>query len=314
MFIGMRSMSGMKFGQVLALAAAFFITASAPAAAAPHADGELHSVSMSIAAPASNPEVIANFRELDEPADVVPAFLLDWSAVPGVYESDLSRRSGNSLYLESRRQIAESELLEAKRRDASRLWESLEAFIDLLLDKNRMSRFELASQMGDALLRIDEATWNALRVGGQAYELAASIQKLRTWLLNEWQVSSDADPGVKALLDAEARIPTVETNSSAIRFLALIQAADADEAEAPIRTHEFGVALMSEEPETIRRVYEALRGDLKRKLELQLTVLLEEIDREQIELDQRDQKITEIIDLLGLEAAAPIPRDRASSR
>ena len=71
---------------------------------------------------------------------------------------------------------------------------------------------------------------------------------------------------------------------------------------------------MSEEPETIRRVYEALRGDLKRKLELQLTVLLEEIDREQIEFDQRDQKITEIIDLLGLEAAAPIPRDRASSR
>ena len=70
---------------------------------------------------------------------------------------------------------------------------------------------------------------------------------------------------------------------------------------------------MSEEPVTIRRVYKALRGELKQKLKLQLTVLLGEIAREEIEFEQSDQKIAEVIDLLGLEPAVSAPRDRASS-
>ena len=266
-----------------------------------------------ISAEASASELTTDFEPLEASANAVPEVLLDWSEIPGVFESDLFRRSGNALYLESRRRIGEVELLAAKRRDAERLWRSLESFIDLLSDKNRMSKFELASQMGNALLRIDEATWSALRVGAQAYELAASIQATRSRLLDAWQVSSDADPGVKALLDAEARIPTVETGSSAIRFLALIQAGDSDPTQAPIQSHEFGVALMSEEPATIRTVYQALRGELKEKLALQLAALLDDIERDQIEFEQSDLKIAEVVDLLGLEPVGNNPLDQASS-
>ena len=266
-----------------------------------------------ISAEASASELTTDFEPLEASANAVPEVLLDWSEIPGVFESDLFRRSGNALYLESRRRIGEVELLAAKRRDAERLWRSLESFIGLLSDKNRMSKFELASQMGNALLRIDEATWSALRVGAQAYELAASIQATRSRLLDAWQVSSDADPGVKALLDAEARIPTVETGSSAIRFLALIQAGDSDPTQAPIQSHEFGVALMSEEPATIRTVYQALRGELKEKLALQLAALLDDIERDQIEFEQSDLKIAEVVDLLGLEPVGNNPLDQASS-
>ncbi len=271
------------------------------------------SAPISAEASASASELTTDFEPLEASANAVPEVLLDWSEIPGVFESDLFRRSGNALYLESRRRIGEVELLAAKRRDAERLWRSLESFIDLLSDKNRMSKFELASQMGNALLRIDEATWSALRVGAQAYELAASIQATRSRLLDAWQVSSDADPGVKALLDAEARIPTVETGSSAIRFLALIQAGDSDPTQAPIQSHEFGVALMSEEPATIRTVYQALRGELKKKLALQLAALLDDIERDQIEFEQSDLKIAEVVDLLGLEPVGNNPLDQASS-
>jgi hypothetical protein len=317
----------MRSGYGLAAAAAWFGAMAAlagPIAAAPHATANqptavamptpMDPTAGSAPMPTEDFDPASEFTtELEDSANANPEVLLDWSEVPGVFENDLFRRSGNALYLESRRRIAEAELLTAKRRDAARMWESLESFIDLLSDKNRMSKFELASQMGDALLRIDEATWSALRVGGRAYELAATIQETRSWLLDAWRVSSDADPGVKALLDAEARIHTVETGSPAIRFLALIQAADLDSTEAPIQAHEFGVALMSEELATIRTVYQALRGELKETLALQLAVLLDEIERDQIEFEQRDQKVAEVVDLLGLESVGTLPLDQASS-
>lgn len=256
---------------------------------------------------------IEETEEAEEPSSPAPAAPLEWSENPGVYESDLFRRFGNPLYLESRRQIGEEELLEAKRRDAEQMWKVLESFIDLLSDKGRMSKFELASQMGDALLRIDEGTWTALRVGGAAYPLAAAIQNLRASLLKQWRVSSAADPGVKALLDAEARIPTVETESLAIRFLALIQAGDGDEKEGPIRRYEFGTALMNEDPVSIRKIYGALRGELKFTMQKQLTLLLEEIDREEIEFAGRDRKVAVVIGLLGLNPADLGLRDRPPS-
>ncbi|MBW2291322.1 MAG: hypothetical protein JRG94_03325 [Deltaproteobacteria bacterium] len=157
--------------------------------------------------------------------------------------------------------------------------------------------------MGDALLRIDEGTWSALRVGGEAYDLAAAIQKLRAELLKDWQVSSAADPGVKALLGAEARIPTVNTKSSAIRFLALIQAGDGDANQGSIRRHEFAHALMNEDPSAIRKVYGALRGQLKATMREQLTLLLKEIAREQIEFEDKDQKVAVVTGLLGVNPA-----------
>ncbi len=244
----------------------------------------------------------ADLDGAEEPRSQAPALVLEWSENPGVHEGDLHRRFRNPLYLESRRQIGEAHLLAAKRRDAEQAWKVLERVIDLLSSKQRMSKFELASQMGDALLRIDEETWAALRVGGEAYSLAATVQDYRTWLLKEWQVAALADPGVKALLDAEARIPSVETHSPSIRFLALVQAGDADmdSEQGRILRHEFATALMSEEPNTIRNVYRALRGELKRTMQQQLTLLLEEIEREEIEFEGRDQKVAAVTALLGL--------------
>lgn len=224
--------------------------------------------------------------------------MLEWSAKPGVFEADLRRRYGNPLYLESRREFGEEELLEARRRDADLMWGVLENYIELVSDKNRMARFELASQMGDALLRIDEGTWKALRAGGEAYALAASIQELRSRLLAEWKVAAARDPGVKALLDAERRIPSVKTGAEAIRFLALIQSAGADE-DGPIRRYEFGAALLSEEPDTIRSVYKSLRGELKSTVREQLTRVLQEIGREEVDFERKREKVALVAGLLG---------------
>jgi hypothetical protein len=225
---------------------------------------------------------------------------LEWSKNPGVYEADLRRRFGNPLYFEARQRIGEQELLSAKSKDAEKMWAVLENFIDLLSDKNRMAKFELASQMGDALLRIDEATWKALRVGGEAYGLAAAIQRLRSELLERWQVSSAADPGVKALLDAESRIATVRTESSVIRFLALIQAGDGGADNSPIRRHEYAQALMNEDAKSIKKIYGTLRGQLKVTMREQLTLLLKEIARDQIEFEGRDQKVVVVTGMLGI--------------
>lgn len=232
----------------------------------------------------------------DEPS--APEILLEWSETPGVYESDLRRRLDNPLYVEARRIIDESELLGAKRVDAAKAWDALEEFIGLLSDKKRMERYELASEMADALLRIDEATWEALRVGGEAYGLAASIQKMRAQLIMDWRSASEEDPGVEALLDVEESIPAVETESSAVRFLALIQAGDDGEEQGPISTNEFGTALMSEDPDSIRVVYESLQGELKNAVRDQLRAVLWDVGREEIEFPDKHEKVAVVAELL----------------
>lgn len=248
--------------------------------------------------------------DLDGPADAAeqlgladdkppaPEILLEWSENPGVYESDLRRRLENPLYVEARRIIDESELLRAKRVDAANAWDALEEFIGLLSDKKRMERYELASEMADALLRIDEATWEALRVGGEAYALATSIQKMRAQLMQDWRSASAKDPGVQALLDAEESIPTVQTESSAVRFLALIQAGNDEEEQGPISTNEFGTALMSEDPDSIRTVYESLQGELKNALRDQLRAVLWDVGREEIEFPDKHEKVAAVAELL----------------
>ena len=232
-------------------------------------------------AAAESPDEGPALEENVEPAPKRPLVQLEWSKNPGVFEEDLRRRDQNSLYFESRREIGKAELRAAKKLDAKRMWQDLEDFIDLMLDKRRMSRLETASEMGDALLTLDEGTWRALQVGGESYALAQAIQELRSWLLLEWRVSSERDPGVAALLAAEGRIPTVETGSRAIRFMALIQGATArptdGEASAtgPILIDELGTALMSEDRDTIVQVLESSRGELRSQLRLQLVSLLE---------------------------------------
>ncbi|MFT5444582.1 MAG: hypothetical protein ACI8W3_003639 [Myxococcota bacterium] len=256
-----------------------------------------------VAEPASEMALSDEIPDAVEAKPVAREVELEWSQTPGVYESELLRRYGNPLYREARRKVDEGALRAAKRKDAEEMWNVLESFIGLLSDKDRMAKYELASQMGDGLLRLDEGTWAALRVGGEAYKLAGAIQEVRGDLLKEWRVAGQSDPGVKALLDAEARIPTVQTDSSSIRFLALIQAARDDDQNAPLDRNEFAAALMSEEPDAIRDVYRALRGDLKRTVKQQLTRLLEEVGREEVNFAGRNERVAVVTELLGVAAS-----------
>jgi hypothetical protein len=210
-----------------------------------------------------------------EPAPLRPLVQLEWSENPGVFEEALRRRHQNILYPEARREVSKTELTKAKKVDAKRMWDNLEGFIELLLGKQRMSKLETASEMGDALLQIDEGTWRALRIGGESYALAKSIQEMRTWLLGEWRVSSERDPGVEALLAAENRIPSVKTDSPATRFMALIQSAENTANPGPVPTEEFAAALMSEDMDSVAQILGALRGRLRRQVAEQLVVLLE---------------------------------------
>ncbi|MCP5039974.1 MAG: hypothetical protein GY944_03020 [bacterium] len=272
------------------------------AAAQPQANESVPVSAPVSAAPSAPPSAPRLFTNADLPsheasvANAVP--MLEWSKTPGVYEGELRRRYENPLYVSSRREIGEEELTAAKQRDAKKMWDVLEDYIGLANDKDRMARYEVASEMGDALLRIDEGTWEALRVGGEAYALAGAIQELRQRLLSRWREAAARDPGVKALLDAEARIPSVKTDSSAIRFLALIQTGGNDDA-GPIRRYEFGTALVSEEPEAIRQVYKSLRGDLKKTVREQLARVLEDIGRDEIEFEGKDRKVAVVAKLLG---------------
>jgi hypothetical protein len=53
----------------------------------------------------------------------------------------------------------------------------------------------------------------------------------------------------------------------------------------------------------IRKIYGALRGQLKSLIREQLTVLLKEIAREQIEFEARDQKVAVVTGMLGVNPA-----------
>lgn len=243
----------------------------------------------------TNEDLTGAPRETEAPE---PKVTIAWSAKPGVYERELMRRHDNPLYVESRQEVSEADLLDARRRDAERMWNALESYIELANDKDRMARYEVASKMGEALLRLDENTWSALRAGGEAYALAAATQEIRKQLLARWRDVASVDPGVKALLDAEARIPAVETDSPAIRFLALLQAADPDD-EGPIRRYEVGAALLSEDVATIRKVHALLRGELRRSVRDQLGSVLADIGRDEIEFEGKQEKVTAVADLLG---------------
>jgi hypothetical protein len=249
----------------------------------------------------SDPDIAPEASELQakETAELVePEVFFEWSKSPAAHEADLLRRWNNPLYIEARRTIDEDELRAAKRIDADQQWQELEAYIGLISDKKRMARYESASQMADALLRIDEGTWNALRVGGQAYDLAKSIQTVRRELMGKWRESSAGDPGVKALLDAEDRLPAVDTESAAIRFIALIQAED-----SPIPAHEMGTALMSEGAGSISKVYDSLRGELKSNLKKQLEVVMQEVGRDEIDFEGKAQKVAIVAKLLDARAS-----------
>jgi len=232
-----------------------------------------------------------------------PLARLEWSERPGVFEAGLRRRHGNPLFVDSRREVEEAEVLEARGRDAEQMWIALEDYVDLARDKKRMARYELASEMGEALLRLDENTWGALQTGGEAYALAAATQEIRLSLIDVWRDVATVDPGVKALLDAEERVPAVETDSAAIRFLALVQAEYGDQ-EGPLRRYEYGAALLSEDVETIEKVHSLLRGELRDSVRRQLASVLEDIGREEIEFEGKREKVTAVAEMLGKNPAA----------
>jgi len=306
-------MTAGKFGWLGAACAAVVFAAAGPAYSVetgPVAASRSNSAPPAVSARGDSSASAADAQEMEEaalegfdegvePAPTQPVIQLEWSGNPGAYEESLQRRNLNPLFVEARQQIGKQELVAAKQVDAARMWANLESFIDLLLDKRRMSRLETASEMGDALLQIDEGTWTALRIGGESYALAAEIQALRTWLLKEWRVSSERDPGVKALLAAEGRIRPVRTDSRAIRFMALIQMGGGDDS-GPIPVDEFGAALMSEDAETISKVLKALRGQLRKMTRQQIVELLEFVRHEKIELDGLAEKFEIAGAALGL--------------
>lgn len=293
---GGSKLSGAVFAVALGLLIATVFASASLATAQPRRSNQIDRAAEATPSKLSDPDIAPEASELqtEETAEPVePEVVFEWSKFPAVHEADLLRRRNNPLYIEARRTIDEDELRAAKRIDADQQWQELEAYIGLISDKKRMVRYESASQMADALLRIDEGTWNALRVGGKAYDLAKSIQTVRRELMGKWRESSAGDPGVKALLDAEDRLPAVNTDSAAIRFIALIQAE-----ESPIPAHEMGTALMSEGAGAISKVYNSLRGELKSNMRKQLKVLMQEVGRDEIDFEGKDQKVAIVAKLL----------------
>ncbi|MFB0978886.1 MAG: hypothetical protein QMC73_14590 [Myxococcota bacterium] len=293
---GGSKLSGAVFAVVLCLLIAMLFASASLATAQPRRNDQIDRTAEAKSSELSDPDIAPEASELqaEETAEPVePEVVFEWSKFPAVHEADLLRRWNNPLYIEARRMIDEDEVRAAKRIDADQQWQELEAYIGLISDKKRMVRYESASQMADALLRIDEGTWNALRVGGKAYDLAKSIQTVRNELMGKWRESSAGDPGVKALLDAEDRLPAVDTDSAAIRFIALIQAE-----ESPIPAHEMGTALMSEGAGSISKVYDSLRGELKSNMKKQLKTVMQEVGRDEIDFEGKDQKVAIVAKLL----------------
>jgi hypothetical protein len=59
-----------------------------------------------------------------------------------------------------------------------------------------------------------------------------------------------------------------------------------------------GTALMSEGAGAISKVYNSLRGELKSNMRKQLKVLMQEVGRDEIDFEGKDQKVAIVAKLL----------------
>jgi hypothetical protein len=261
----------------VASAALFLLASTAPAIAA---DPEL----------ATGDPMLAGEETIDElMTPQPPASPLDWSDRPGVYESELLRRNGNPLYVAPRRVINETELRAAKRLDAERSWQALEAYVTLMSQKDRLARRTSARELGEALERIDATILLALETRGEAYPLALRLIELRAWLLGEWSAAVTDSPNVLGLLAAQAEPPFQEMQTPARRLLLELEME-----EGPIQDFEMGAALLSEDRATVEEVVASLEEEELALMAEQSFLLLTDIEREGIEIDGIERKVAVI--------------------
>lgn len=196
---------------------------------------------------------------------------LIWSDNPGSFELHLYRRYNNLLFLESRRNVVQSDIDVARTRDI------LDAKI---LDQQQRMLFEEISLIDELVSpnmlnqireKIDKLIETALGIGGPADEILSGLQKLREVIINTSRKSFvDHSELLAKLEDAEQ----FHKNYMAEFFVPFL--AQMGRKDGPIPADEIVPSLLMQEPDTIRIVMSQFDADFRQVFSREAVSLLQE--------------------------------------
>ena len=173
---------------------------------------------------------------------------LTWSTMPGPRERHLKRRHRNLLFPTERRQVSESEVLDARRADALELQSLREKSRDVL---SAVASLPPRSDVETAMLLIDalEELWtSAVAEGTAGLELVRGIDEMQSELLSLVGGALATQPEVAEQLElaTQMRMAMRRTHSTVMSDLQRVPPADVV------------ASVLSESPQTISIFVEAL--------------------------------------------------------
>lgn len=206
---------------------------------------------------------------------------LIWSDNPGAFEQHLRRRYNNLLFMESRRNVVQSDIDAAQTRDV------LDA---KMLDQEQRTLFEELSNMGEKVspnvvsqIRedIDTLIETAFGIGGPADEILARLQKMREVLINASKKSFAGHGELLAKLEDAEQFHKSYMAEFFVPFIAQIGRKD-----GPIPADEIVPSLLMQEPDTIRVFMSRFDADFRQVISRDAVSLLKEALQQGLPVDR----------------------------
>lgn len=218
---------------------------------------------------------ISHEQESEEKVITQP---LIWSDNPGAFEQYLRRRYSNLLFLESRRNVVQSDI------DAARTRDILDA---KMLDQEQRTLFEefllIDEAVGTLQIRenVDTLIEAALGIGGPADEILAGLQKLREIIINTSRKSFAGHSELLAKLEDAEQSHKSYMAEFFVPFLAQMGRQD-----GPIPADEIVPSLLMQEPNTIRIVLRGFDADFRQIISREAISLLQEAIQQGLPVDR----------------------------
>lgn len=207
---------------------------------------------------------------------------LEFSENPGFFERHLRRKHNNPLFPEQDRLVTQEQIEAARERDQSDVFELKARFIDLLSDVQETPEHATGDHIGRLREAIDDLLHRAAEIGGDADAIRDSLSELRDTLIDIWREGVRGNEvSLRALDDAE-RMHREYHEIFNTPFLAQVQR---------IPSEDVIPAMLSEPPETIRKVMSLFEGEKRATIVREASGLLESVIAEGADISLADEKL-----------------------
>lgn len=172
-----------------------------------------------------------------------------WSLHCGRREAHLKRKNGNLLFPITDRNVSQTQIDEARALDREEA-DALEVQSnDLMNEIVDMPSAIAVLSVHSSRERIDELLDRAAKIGGLTYSVAETLQDFRQGIMDTWRISLGEDAEKLAAFERAEEFSSAKAETSRSPFIAQM-------GELPVE--DTIPALVSEPPDTIRRVLEML--------------------------------------------------------